>query len=345
MVAASLALLCGTAARAERTVATAGVSAATRPAAQVPSCPTGATAPSPALQRLGRDLWWLPGLPDADADASNRGRIDNLLIARHGRRLWLLGSGPSAAAGAALDCQLRAQLGRRATDVIAPWPHPELVLGQAGLPRARAWAHADVAQAMAQRCGRCEARLRQRLGAAATDLGDTPVRLPQRLLSGDSGTLGPWRWWRLWRSSGAEATPVTVWWHAPSGIFSAPGLLWGGGTPDLRDTDGPAMASALSTLVALGSTLTAAPTSTPALRWLPGQGDLLDADAPQQQLAYGIALGVAVQRAQEAGQEEAAPPLPLDGVGADLQAGARHTLNWQRRWRELEAAWFDQPPR
>ena len=85
--------------------------------------------------------------------------------------------------------------------------------------------------------------------------------------------------------------------------------------------------------------------STPALRWLPGQGDLLDADAPQQQLAYGIALGVAVQRAQEAGQEEAAPPLPLDGVGADLQAGARHTLNWQRRWRELEAAWFDQPPR
>jgi hypothetical protein len=335
------------------------------------------------LQRLGPDLWWLPGRAvdaagSGDADADNRGQIDNLLIARHGARLWLLGSGPSAAAGAALDCRLQQALGQRVTDVIAPWPHPELVLGQTGLPAARAWAHADVAAAMASRCTRCEARLRQRLGTAAVDLGELPVRLPEQRFSGDAGTLGPWRWWRLWRSGGTDPTPVTVWWHAASGVFSAPGLLWGAATPDLRDTDAAAMATALATLEALGHAVVserlapagaapvgAAPSTAasadaapvhrapqaagsasppPALRWLPGQGVLLPADAPARQRDYGLALGAAVRLAQDAGRDEAAPPLPLVGVAADAQTGARHTLNWQRRWREMEADWFDRAP-
>ena len=299
---------------------------------------------SAALQQIHPDVWWLPGVINAsgEADAANRGQVSNVLVVRDGARIWLLGSGPTARAGRELGEAVQRQLGQAVTDVIAPWPHPELVLGQAGLDGVRRWAHADVAQTMRQRCPHCVARLSQRLGDAAADLGPQPIRLPQQLLQGDSGQLGPWRWWRLWRATSATetgATPVTVWWHAASGLFSAHGLLWGDQAPDLRDTRWADLQAATEQLVQISAPL-ASPTP---LRWLPEQGTLLPADAPTQQLTYGKALAAAVRRAQNEGRAETDAPLPLPGIPAAQQSGVRHHLNWQRLWRELEQEWFDQP--
>lgn len=295
----------------------------------------GATAVAPALQALGPDAWWLAGAA-GDSDEANRGQISNLLVVADGDRLWLVGSGPSAAQGRALQRQLICRLGRAATDVISPWPRPELVLGQAGMPGARSWAHADVAAAMAQRCEHCVERLRLRLGRHAADLGEPAIRLPDALLHGDQGRLGPFRWWRLARGGD---TPVTVWWHPASGVLTAHGVLWNDGAPDLRDSRIADMHAATEALIALQAALSPPPDRT--LRWLPEQGPVADADLASRHRDYWAALAAAVARAQAEGRPETDPPADLAGIDAAVTASPRHALNWQRAWRQAEDSGFD----
>lgn len=301
--------------------------------ALLPVLPAQAACPAPVirLQPLGASVWWIEGAA-GDTSERHRGAISNLLVVADGRRTWLLGSGPSARYGRALACQVRAQLGRRVTDVIAPWPRPELVLGQAGLGAVRRWAHADVAGTMKERCPRCVERLRARLGAAASDLGAQPIVLPDRLLHGTHGTLGPWHWWRLERTPG---TPVTVWRLSGRPLWSAPGLLWADDAPDLRDASLPALQAATERLQAL-----AAPDGTLA-RWLPEQGPLQDAGAPTRHLRYWAALQQAVQTAYERGDTGSEPAAALPGANPAEPAvplGLRHQLNWQHVWRSTEDA-------
>lgn len=305
--------------------------------------------PGPALriERIAPGVWWIPGAA-GEANATNRGAISNALAVRDGQRLWLLGSGPSAAHGRALGCRLQRLTGRPVSDVIAPWARPELVLGQAGLRAPRHWAHADVARAMRERCTRCIERLRLRLGEAGSDLEPAEAPIPQRLLQGASGRLGPWRWWRLDR--GAD-TAVTVWWLPRAGLASAHGLLWADGAPDLRDSVLSRFAQSLRALSALerdtllatpppGRTGRTADTAAVTLRWLPEQGGWLAAGAPGRELAHVQALQQAVQAAIARGAVETDPPPPLAAAwpdepppeGSDLRRG----LNWQRAWREAE---------
>jgi hypothetical protein len=286
--------------------------------------PAHAACESPAwtLQPIGTDLWWVHGAA-GDADAANRGRVSNLLLHRDGDRVWLLGSGPSPAAGRALACQLRHQLRLQVSDVIAPWARPELVLGQRAFAGARRWAHADVAAAMRRQCAGCIARLKVRLGRAAPDLGARPVWLPDRLLHGDHGRLGPWHWRRLERG---RASAVTVW-RLDDGTAAAPGLLWADGPPDGRDADLAALARSSAALAEMS-----------VARWLPEQGPLLAADAPAQQAAYWRALTAAADAAVARGEAylgDAPPALPLD-LPPGWAAHARHALNWQRAWRQAE---------
>jgi hypothetical protein len=97
----------------------------------------GANAPRLEPWPGGADnLWWVRGAR-GDADANNRGAVSNLLIVRGRRRVWAIGSGPSPAFGRALGCVVQRDVGQAITDVVSPWPHPELVLGAAGLLRAR----------------------------------------------------------------------------------------------------------------------------------------------------------------------------------------------------------------
>jgi hypothetical protein len=282
---------------------------------------------APALEALPGslpDVWWVRA-ERGDADAVNRGRVSNLLIVRDGARIWAVGSGPSRAFARALDCVVRRDLRAPISDVISPWPRPELVLGAAGLPRARHWAHADAARAMRSQCVRCVARLRQRLGRAATDLGDAPVvRLPQHRLHGASGTLGPFAWWRLERAAG---TPLTLWRARAAGVLTAHGLLWPGDAPDLRDSSIAAMRAATAALAAIAreDDRLLGEQGAPARR--------AEIDAHQ---AYWSALDTAVQIALAQAQDATAVPRVLPGVDTSRTGGAAHALNWQRAWRQAE---------
>jgi hypothetical protein len=296
------------------------------------ACPAGA----PVLQPLAPGVWRVPA-DDGDANAANRGQVSNLLVVADGPRLWLLGSGPSPAAGARLACVLRRDLGRDATDVVSPWPRPELVLGVAGLPGApRHWAQADVADAMAARCAGCADRLRARLGAAAAELGPDPIRLPAERLAGDQGRLGPFGWWRLDRDPGH---PVTVWRLVLADgtpLWWSPGLLNGSGPADGRDAHLPGLQAALAALVALVAG------DGPRARHLGEQGGVQDAGLPARQQAYWLALAATVRAAQDAGRLESDPAPAWDGLPAGWAAHPWHALNWQRAWREVEQD--DTPP-
>jgi hypothetical protein len=302
-----------------------GTATAAKAGAEAP-----ATCPGPLLdfRPLAPGLWWLPGAP-GDADAHNRGHVSNLLLAIDGRRVWLIGSGPTPAFGQALACQVRQRWGRPVTDVVSPWPRPELVLGVAGLGAARHWAHAEVALAMQQRCAACVERLRVPLGEAASDLGDAPVRVPTRLLHGSEGRLGPWRWWRWSRGPGF---PVTAWQFRSVALRHAPGLLWSGGAPDARDAD---IATLLQSTTALGRTAPQDAAAAP-LRWLGEQGPP-EAGLPARHQRYWADLLRDVALAQERGDDESAGAP----ASAHVPPGdPRHALNWQRAWRQVEGGTF-----
>jgi hypothetical protein len=270
-------------------------------------------------------LWWVRG-ERGEADANNRGVVSNLLIVRNGRRVWAIGSGPSPAFGRALGCVVQRETGQAITDVISPWPHPELVLGAAGLPGARHWAHADVAQSMRKQCARCVMRLRQRLGAAAVDLGQASrrVRLPERMLRGDHGELGPLAWWRLSRAPDA---PVTVWQVRRNGVMTAHGLLWAGDAPDLRDSRVEAMRAATQQLALIARD---------ASSLLGEQGEPVGTAEIDEHSVYWNALAAAIQGAQSRGDDATALQTSLPGVDASRTAGTAHALNWQRAWRHAE---------
>ncbi len=297
------------------------------------------------LQPLGADVWWLPSAT-GDSQAANRGQVSNLLLVRQGRgataRLWALGSGPSPAWGRALACQVRRQLGSRVTDVVSPWARPELVLGVAGLRQPgqallRHWAHADVAAAMAAQCPHCVDRLRLRLGAAAADLGDDPIRLPDQLLQGEQGRLGPFDWWRLPRSAGRW---VTVWRLAGAGqatLWLAHGLLQGTGPPDGRDADLALLQQSSLRLAALAAA------DGPAARFIGEQGPLLAAAAPARHARYWADLRAAAEAAVLRGDDETAPAPAWPGLPEGWGAQTWHALNWQRAWREVERRWMGTP--
>jgi hypothetical protein len=308
------------------------------------------------LQPIAPGVWWIAGAA-GDADASNHGAISNLLVVRDGRRTWALGSGPSPIYGRLLDAAVRRTSGRPITDVIAPWTRPELVLGAAGLRSARRWAHAEVAAGMRERCPGCIERLARRLGDAAGDLGTDGAPLPDHLLTGPSGRLGPWHWWRLQRSTGSShnsgadepqhrvAQTVTLWHLDRAGLWLAPGLLWNDGAPDLRDSTLTDLLAATATLRALADSQaqgTAAQAGRNAI-WLGEQGPPASVELIDRHLDYWRKLEAAARLAWDQGVSETSPAPPLDGVAAAWLASPRHALNWQRAWREVEARALAEP--
>ncbi|WP_110399417.1 hypothetical protein [Sphaerotilus hippei] len=295
----------------------------------------GAAAAAPGWQPVARGIWSLHGEP-GDSSAANQGATSNLLAVRHGTRLWLLGSGPDARYTRRIAARLQRLAGGPVTDVIAPWPRAELVLGQAGLSPARCWAHADVAAVMRVRCPRCVNRLAERRGRPA-DPG-TAVRLPDHLLQGARGTLGPFSWQLLQRG---EGTPVTVWALPRAGLACAHGLLWGDGPPDLRDAGLAEMVQSTRALQAWR------PQGRPIHHWLPEQGPWLEAADVAHHLSYWQALEQSVADAQARGRlphETDAAAATLAGLSADRTAHPRHELNRQRVWRLLEDRAFDTDP-
>lgn len=273
------------------------------------------------LQPLAPGLWLVPAA-QAESDAGNRGHASHLVVARAGSRLWLVGAGPTPAFGERLRCTLQRRLGGQPHQVLVPWARAELALGARSLAPATLVAHATVADAMAEQCAHCVDRLRQRLGEAAADLGDDPVRLPGLRLEGTRGRWGPFDWWVLPR---AAARTVTLLQHRASGLWLAHGLLWGDGPPDTRDADLEPMQQAMQALL---------PRATPRSRWVGEAGGLLDAEGLRAQVAYLVRLREAAAEAVRQGDLATEPP---PGSGPDHP---RHALNWQRAVRQAEEAYF-----
>jgi hypothetical protein len=316
--------------------------------AATPRCP----GPKVQWQRLAEDVAWVPGAP-GESSSENAGQTSALLAARDAQgRVWLVGSGPTPVWARAARCALKTQFGWSVGQGLDPWARPELVLGNRGWAGTRWWALDAVASTMQIRCNHCAERLRQRLGSRGADLPVSSPLIPSHRLFGDSGTWGPWRWWRLERAPG-EVVTVLRWSDRPWWV--AHGLLWGDGPPDLRDAKLTSMQASTQRLLGWAQGDGAA------ARWFPEQGPALPAGAAWAHLAYWSALLSAVDQRQQAGAletdlppalsttsgSEDFPELPdlvvsqASRIPARMDAGPRAGLNWQRAWREREALSFD----
>ncbi len=285
----------------------------------------------PQLIEVGRHAWRVPAA-SGEASPANGGVVTQLVLVRDGTRLWLLGSGPTPAFGAALSCVITAELGQRVTDIVNTRAHPELAMANSGFPGAPVWALWDVTAAMTAQCPDCLERLRTRIGQAGASLGPGSIRPPTQLIGEDGatqGTLGPFRWWALPRGPGARTLVLQL---RGEPLLVAQGLVWVGGVPSLRETDSATLLSSLHSLRAMTS----------GERVIGEQGAVGGVEDIDRHIAYLNALRDAVRRHVEQGDDEVAAlaSITLPAFAAlDGYAGF-HALNGQRVWREFELALF-----
>lgn len=280
----------------------------------------------PPLLPVATNVWRVPAA-GTEPDPTNGGATIQLVLVRDGMRLWLVGSGPTPAFGAALACAIERMTGRQVTDVVNTRAAPELALGNFAFPRARLWALPDVIVAMRARCAQCQDQLRSRIGAAGESLHPDRIRAPTLAVgraTQATGRLGPFVWHALPRRRG-ERTLVL----RHRGIVIAQGLLWPGDVPDLRDTHAATMTTTLHRLRGLSS----------GAMLLGERGAPAAAAQLDSHLAY--LEGLRNSLASQLGSAEGA------SVSADLPAFAglpgyptTHPLNVQRMWRELELELF-----
>jgi len=273
------------------------------------------------LEPVATGIWRVPaarGRPDA----ANGGLTIQLVLVREGRRLWLVGSGPTPAFGRALACAARQAAGGPVTDLVNTHVAPELSLGNSAFPRARLWALPEVIAAMHERCGACLASLRDQVGRAGASLDERDaIQLPRRAVRGPR--LGPFEVLALARQPGE---PTLVLRHR--GIVIAQGLLWAGDVPDLYGTNSASLLDSLERLDRFAA----------GARLLGQQGELADAGAIDAQRRYLLALRGAIHARLAAGEVQGEVPLP--GYAGMPGYAQLHPLNVQRVWRELESELF-----
>ena len=288
--------------------------------ARADDAPTACPGPVLVFEPLAPGLWLIPADGEV-ADAHNRGQVVNLLLASHGGRLWLLGSGPSPAFGRALACQAYERLGLRVAEVAIPRARAELALGASGVPAARVWATPAVSAAMRAQCPVCVAGLEHRLGAAATDLGAAPVRFADRPLRGQQGRWGPFEWRQVMLD---RSHATTLWRHAGADVMAGFGVLWFGMPPDGRDTAIDRLARA---------TRSVRKGAAPGTRFIGEQGPVGHREDVQRLADYWTLLLQRAAAGVARGDVLEQPPPPALPQWA---AHERHGLNWQRAWRQAE---------
>lgn len=299
------------------------------------SCESSDVGEPLVLHRVGVDVWRIDAARGEPLE-SNRGVTIQSLLARDGARLWLIGSGPTPAFGAALACAVRRTLGGAVTDVVNTRAAPGLAMGNVAFDGARLWALPDVMAAMRVRCEACRERLATQLGAAGASLQAAPIHVPSVPIARQgvsAGRLGPFAWRALERAPGER---VLVLRHRASGLVIAQGLLWADDVPDLRDTRSDTLLASLRALDRFSR----------GARLLGEQGGVAGPSAVAAHIAYIEAVRSAVEEMLSRGDVQGA-----SGVGIELPAFAalpgyaeRHVLNVQHVWRELELRSFDAAP-
>lgn len=310
--------------------------------------PDSGAGPALALEAVASDVWRVP-VASEESTPANGGWVTQPVLVRDGRRLWLVGSGPTPAQGQRLRCLIERRLHRRVTDIVNTRAHPELALANAAFTGARIWALTDVASAMRARCPQCLAGLQQRIGPAegrARDdsLRGAPIRVPNhrhRLGGGaavgaSDGHAGPFRWWAFELAPGQRTLVLQ---HRRSGWIVAQGLLWAGGVPNLRETALEPLMDSLRHLRALARSADSSATADRGgiVGEQGGTGDATDID---RHLDYLSQLKRSTQQALDRGEVEGASPIELPAFAGASGYAAYHALNRQRVWRELEQALF-----
>lgn len=298
------------------------------------ACPdaTGDALPHPPqLIAVGKTVWRMPAA-EGESSALNGGVVTQAVLVVDGRRLWLVGSGPTPAFGAALACLIEAERGRTVTDIVNTRAHPELALANRAFGRARVWALPDVADAMGAQCGSCLDRLRGRIGSAGAGLTAEDIRVPAYRIGragADAGTLGPFAWQALPRAPGARTLVLQVRGEA---LLVAQGLVWVGGIPNLRETDSAMLLSSLRRLRAMAG----------GQRVIGEQGSVGGMADIDSHIAYLEALREDVRVRVERGDDEAGTlaSISLPQFAALSGYADIHPLNRQRVWREFETALF-----
>jgi hypothetical protein len=323
-----------------------------RPAATQPL--VAATCASLRWESLAPDLWVLYG-HEGNSTPANEGRVSNILFARENTdakqmpsRGWLIGSGPSQRMGQLVRCSLEQQLGAMVTDVVSPRAHPESVLGASAFANTVHWALPEVALAMQSRCPRCSQQLAAMI--AETSIAQQSIFIPkQPIYTGPATvsthsevpTLGPFQVWSVPLDTNEWTTLLR---HTTSGLWFAPGLVWGDTlVPDLRDTDVYRVIAALQVLEKF----------TPK-QILPEQGRaatlaMLQANTQywlglESRTALAIRQGAADVNALTVGVTPPAQAAPANPTNLNSAMNRdRHSLNQQRVWRQLEQIYFDAP--
>ena len=284
----------------------------------------------PTLHAAGSDCWWVEAAR-GEATPDNGGVTAQLALLRDGERLWLIGSGPTPAFGAALAEAARQACGQGVSDVVNTRATPELGLGNSAFPQARLWALPGVMALMNARCRECLARLRSHIGAAGASLDPAAIRPPTLAVGGagaSSGTLGPWAWRAFDRGPGERVLALR---HAGQQLVVAQGLLWAGDIPDLRNLRVDALRDSLVALQDWAGSD----------RIVGEQGGLADAAAIGRHIAYLDALRAAIEPYLARGDLwGAAGGIELPAWAAAPGYAARHALNVQRLWLELEPTIF-----
>ncbi|CAN5466791.1 hypothetical protein BH11PSE9_BH11PSE9_27380 [soil metagenome] len=279
-------------------------------------------------------MWRVPAASGEPTPANGGATAQLVLVIDHDRlwtnhdRLWLIGTGPTPAFGAALACDIERTTGRRVTDVIVTRAAPELSMGNVAFANARLWALPDVIDAMRERCGQCMARSKARLGEAGESLSDEAIRVPGRPIGAAhraEGRIGPFDWLAVERAPGEQVLVLKL---KASAVVVAQGLLWAGDVPDLRDTRSDAMLASLRALQAFAG----------GARVLGEQGGVAGLGGIAGHIAYIEALRSAVRGHLARGDVQGAAGSEVDlPAFATLPGYAlRHPLNVQRVWRELE---------
>ncbi len=293
------------------------------------------------LESVGTDLWRVQAA-HGDPAAANGGATAQLVLAIDHDRLWLIGTGPTPAYGAALACTIERTTGRHVTDVIVTRAAPELSMGNLAFADARLWALPEVIEAMRARCGQCMARSKARLGAAGESLSDEAIRVPNLPIGVAHqirGRIGPFDWLSVERAPGEHLLALKL--TAPrasrqadqaSPLVIAQGLLWAGDVPDLRDTHSEAMLASLRALQHLSG----------GARLLGEQGGIAQPVEIARHIDYIESLRSAVRRHLTRGDVQGAAGSEVDlPAFATLPGYAlRHPLNVQHVWRELEPEVF-----
>lgn len=274
---------------------------------------------------------------NAEAMRANAGTVVPSVVHVTRAGVLVVDPGPHAAWGRALLGAIRALTPRPVRWVVNTHAHPENVLANAAFaalrPRPRFLASAATAALMRQRCADCLARLDAQLGTAA--MRGTVIVLPEPALQ-DGG----------WLHTGTTAWQVHV--HAPAHsasdtalyapqlrLLCAGGLAYRERVPEMQEASLQGWRHALRQLAALpADNVVATAAGTPAQTLVPT-------------LAYLDALAEGIGAALAAGQDAS---HAVEAVAAGpfrhwRHFQARHPLNVQRAWRELEDLWMrGEPP-